>query len=96
MPSYNGSREDIIRARQLKESGAQTCFVLLSKEDVENTTVQKTTVVSIHTSLASAKEAEKVTWGDEVLLYEFVMDPPILEILAGMWQTPPAQMVLIG
>ena len=80
MPTYNGSREDILRAWQLKESeGAQTCFVLLSKKDMANTTVQETTVVSIHTSLASAKEAERVTWGDEVLLYEFVMDPPILQ-----------------
>ena len=76
---------DSVLARQLKdEEGAQTCFVLLKNTDVENTTVQETRVVSIHTTLAAAKEAERVTWGDEVLLCEFVMDPPIIKDEFGL------------
>lgn len=85
MPTYYGSREDLVFARQLKDKeGTQTCFVLIKKTDVENTTIQKTQVVSIHTTLAAAKEAETATWGDEVLLYEFVMDPPIIETEHGV------------
>ena len=78
MRTYHGTHEDVVLARQLKEKeGAQTCFVLIKKTDVENTTVQETQVVSIHSTLAAAEEAERVTYGDSVLLYEFVMDPPI-------------------